>query len=137
MCVCVCIYIYIYIYIYSSLCLFCSIRTVTDVRTQDLLNYLQISFKESKYPLPISTAINFCIFPPLLIPAGCSLSLETPSTFLAMNYIFSFQLSKIAHFSFIWISECNSSCTHCLWNISKQYSKKNSRHHNTAISLSP
>ena len=70
MCVCVCIYIYIYIY--SNLSLFYSIRIVTDIRTQDLLHLLTISFKESKNCLPLSTAVNFCIFPPLLIPAGCS-----------------------------------------------------------------
>ena len=43
------IYIYIYIYIYNRLCLFCSTRIVRDIRTQDLLDSLSISFKESKY----------------------------------------------------------------------------------------
>ena len=50
---------------------FCSIRIVTDIRTQDLRNSLPISF-ESKYCLPISTTVNFCIFAPLLILADCS-----------------------------------------------------------------
>ena len=67
---------------YSSLCLFCSIRIVTDIRTQNLHNSLPISsFKQSKYCLPISTTVNFCIFPPLLIPADCYFLLDPPSIF--------------------------------------------------------
>jgi len=72
--------IYIYIYIYSNLCLFCSFRIVVDIQTQDL-HSLPISLKEPKYSLPISTAVNFCIFPPLLSPAGCSFLLDAPSVF--------------------------------------------------------
>ena len=58
------------------LCLFSPIRIVTDIRIQDLLNSLPISFKQSKYCLPISTTVNFCIFPLVLIPADCSMLLE-------------------------------------------------------------
>jgi hypothetical protein len=35
-----------------------------------------------------------------------------------LNYIFSFQLFRIVHLSFIWISEWNFNCSYSLWNIS-------------------
>ena len=66
---------------YIAAYVFFSIRVVTDIRTQVPLNSLPISFKQSKYRLPISTAVNFCIFPPILIPAGCSFLLDPLSIF--------------------------------------------------------
>ena len=56
-------------------------RTLTDIRTHELLQPLHIPLKQSQYCLSISTAVNLCIFPLILIPTVCSHSLDPPTIF--------------------------------------------------------
>ena len=77
-------------------------RFSTNILLESLLVssiLLPISFKESKYCWSISTAVNFCLFP-LLIPVGCC-----SFHILVVTCTFSFQLFRIADFSFFWIGE--------------------------------
>ena len=96
---------------------FCSIRTVTDIRTQDLLHSLPISFKQSKQCLPTSTAVNFCIFPPLLIPAGCSLY-STLLPFSDHELYFLLPVVQNCPFQFHLGSVNETSVSFSHWNIS-------------------
>jgi len=79
--------------------------------------------KESNYCLPISTAVNFCIFSPLLFPVSCSFLPETPSIFCVSEgcefYVTSVvelveeQQETIGYVNRNSDSECDSECDAC------------------------
>ena len=73
MCVCVCVCVCVY----SSLCLFCSIRTVTGVRNQDLLHSLPISLTQFQYCFLYQQQLMFAFF--LLFNSCWLLFLTRPS----------------------------------------------------------
>ena len=80
---------------------------------------LSISFKNSTYCLSISSAVNFCLFPPLLRPDGCYFLPHLPS--IAWSWlIFSPSNCSACPFQFALGQWMKLQLTLCLRNISNR-----------------